>query len=196
MLQKNKIPFNLRCLVGNKLSYTTKIHLHLFENLLNILPIWDRNCFCPCCGIHMNHMFTVDYPKITDFLLPVQFPDNTHAVCPICGSYPRHRILAYYLKKKDMISKLRNKNVIYFAEENCMKLFMEKQGIHSKSADINGEADLYVNMENMPFDDSSIDVIICNHVLEHVGDYRRALHEVHRVITGGGNVSLHRSIKS
>ena len=40
--------------------------------------------------------------------------------------------------------------------------------------------------ENLPFDDNSFDVIMCNHVLEHVQDDRKVMSEFFRVMNKGG----------
>jgi glycosyltransferase involved in cell wall biosynthesis/SAM-dependent methyltransferase len=41
--------------------------------------------------------------------------------------------------------------------------------------------------ENLPFADGSFDLVISNHVLEHVPDRRRAVREMHRVLSPGGH---------
>jgi SAM-dependent methyltransferase len=54
-------------------------------------------------------------------------------------------------------------------------------------------ADLFANdvavkldVTEIPFDNETFDVIICNHVLEHVEDDRKALREFYRVLRPGG----------
>jgi SAM-dependent methyltransferase len=42
----------------------------------------------------------------------------------------------------------------------------------------------------MPFPDSSFDVVIANHVLEHVADDQQAVREIFRVLTPGGRAVL------
>jgi len=41
--------------------------------------------------------------------------------------------------------------------------------------------------ESLPFADGSFDLVISNHVLEHVADRRRAVREMHRVLSAGGH---------
>ncbi|MHB8528490.1 MAG: class I SAM-dependent methyltransferase [Caulobacteraceae bacterium] len=42
----------------------------------------------------------------------------------------------------------------------------------------------------MPFEDDSFDFVFANHVLEHVGDDRRAVGEIRRVLRVGGRAIL------
>ena len=39
---------------------------------------------------------------------------------------------------------------------------------------------------NLPFDDNSYDIILCNHVLEHIPDDTKAMQELYRVLKPGG----------
>jgi len=47
---------------------------------------------------------------------------------------------------------------------------------------------IYVAADSMllPFTDNSIDLVICNHVYEHVPDAERLFSEIHRVLVAGG----------
>ena len=47
-------------------------------------------------------------------------------------------------------------------------------------------ADLAFDLQEMPFEEDSFYVVLCNHVLEHVDDDRRAMLEIHRVLRPGG----------
>jgi SAM-dependent methyltransferase len=55
------------------------------------------------------------------------------------------------------------------------------------SADLEA-ADVQVHMDvtDIPFADGSFDVVVCNHVLEHVDDDLKALSELRRVVRPGG----------
>ena len=47
-------------------------------------------------------------------------------------------------------------------------------------------ATLHFDVQSIPMDDCSVDAVICNHLLEHVEDDRRAMRELYRVLHSGG----------
>ena len=55
------------------------------------------------------------------------------------------------------------------------------------TADLYKEADLKLDIQATGLADESYDIIICNHVLEHVDDFRLALKEMYRVLRNGGS---------
>ena len=47
-------------------------------------------------------------------------------------------------------------------------------------------ADLRFDVQNIPIEDNTYDTILCNHVLEHVDDDRKAIREFQRILKPGG----------
>ena len=47
-------------------------------------------------------------------------------------------------------------------------------------------ADVKADICALPFDDNSYDVILCNHVLEHIPEDTKAMQELYRVLKPGG----------
>ncbi|MDH4092448.1 MAG: methyltransferase domain-containing protein, partial [Cyclobacteriaceae bacterium] len=47
-------------------------------------------------------------------------------------------------------------------------------------------AKVKMDIHHIPFDESTFDVVLCNHVLEHVQDDIKAVAEIHRVLKPGG----------
>ena len=186
---------NMNFFISRNVPYTAKMKMHFLRNLPNICK--GKNVYCPCCGTKMNHMEKLDdkhYP-ITAYNRKwrnIANPNDAYAICPVCDSAPRHRILAYYLDSSGVLEHLRDKDIIYFTEERGMRFFLDKRGIRHKCANLNKEADplreadLYIDIQDMPFADNSVDAIFANHILEHVADYKKAICEVYRVIREGG----------
>lgn len=73
------------------------------------------------------------------------------------------------------------------APEQCfVKRFEELHDSGYVTADLASDARVQMDVQAIPFADESFDVVLCNHVLEHVDDDRRAMHEIHRVLRPRG----------
>jgi hypothetical protein len=102
-------------------------------------------------------------------------------------SLERHRLIWLYLKNKtDFFTA--PKRVLHIAPEFCfIKPFKKSKNLEYITADlISPWADVRLDVQNIPFPDSNFDVVICNHVLEHVDDDRMAMQEMLRVMKPGG----------
>jgi len=110
-----------------------------------------------------------------------------NALAPHSLSLERHRLIWLYLKDKtDFFTSA--KRVLHIAPEYCfIKPFKKLKNLDYVTADlISPWADVKMDVQNIPFPDCSFDVVICNHVLEHVDDDRKALSELLRVMKPGG----------
>ena len=145
--------------------------------------------YCPCCDTYLEHFVRGSFDKRPDLYNTNRYKDIEQAViCPVCGSLPRHRILTSWLNKnKDW---LKGKSILHFAQEKSIRLWMNRNQIKCTTADLYAPADLKINIENIYLDDASYDVIICNHVLEHVTDYKKALRELSRIIRSDGKIII------
>lgn len=140
---------------------------------------------CPCCGLKLRSFVAggyIDHPEVYN---PKRY-ENTRqdVICPACYALPRHRILAAWCEAH--IDELRCARILYFAPEYSMMLWMKRNGLTCTTADLNASADLRLDIQNTGLPDESYDAIICNHVLEHVDDFRAALREVYRILRRGG----------
>lgn len=78
--------------------------------------------------------------------------------------------------------------MLHIAPEICyIDRFEALKNLDYITADIESPlAKLKMDIHDIPLDDESVDVIFCNHVLEHVDDDKQALSEIKRVLRPGG----------
>jgi SAM-dependent methyltransferase len=110
-----------------------------------------------------------------------------NALCPQCLSLERHRLIWLYLKERT--SFFQNKlHVLHIAPEACFINRFEKiHGANYITADIESPlAKIKMDIHEIPFHENTFDVVLCNHVLEHVRDDIQAMKEIHRVLKPGG----------
>ena len=146
----------------------------------------NKTCYCPCCGLRFKAFRTGDHFEYPDFYDLSLFEGIRQDIsCPYCFSLPRHRILASWCEKNNAL--LKDRNILYFAPEKSMTMWMDRNGISYKTADLyDKETDLTLDIQKTGLPDASFDVVICNHVLEHVDDVMAALSEVRRILVKGG----------
>jgi SAM-dependent methyltransferase len=109
------------------------------------------------------------------------------AMCPGCLSLERDRAAWLLLTSApDWLG--RPLRMLHIAPERCLESRLrEPLGSAYVTGDLlRLDVDRRLSVEALPFDDQSFDAIICNHVLEHVADDRRALAELHRVLAPRG----------
>lgn len=118
---------------------------------------------------------------------------RNNVLSPSTLSLERHRLLWLYLEREtDFFSSGiidgRKKKVLHFAPEQCfLKRFKKLDHIDYTTTDLESPiADVKADICNLPFDDNSYDVILCNHVLEHIEDDAKAMQELYRVMKPGG----------
>lgn len=128
--------------------------------------------YCPCCG-YEGYFVTAKRNIGPDFR------------CPNCSSRPRDRQIAMWLQANNI--NLSGKNILHFAPE--WPLFRQLNG---RPGYVGGDiqkrrnANAIVNIENIDFPENHFDIVICNHVLEHVIDDQKAMRETFRVMRPGG----------
>lgn len=141
--------------------------------------------YCPCCNSRFVTFTDRGYKNRTDYFDPLRYEScRQDVICPLCLSLPRHRILSVWCEKS--IDKLRGKRILYFAPENGMVRVLKRNKIAFTTADLFNEADLKLDLDHIDQPDASWDVVFCNHVLEHVPDYKKALRELYRILKPGG----------
>lgn len=136
---------------------------------------------CPICGAHYRKFMPYGYTDAGS---------RENALCPSCLSLERHRLLWLWLKRASNLFDA-HPTVLHIAPEVCLMRRFRKlyKGCDERyiTADLESPlADLKMDIQAIPLADESVDVIFCNHILEHVADDRLAMREMYRVMRKGG----------
>ena len=110
-----------------------------------------------------------------------------NVLSPSTLSLERHRLLWLYLKNEtDFFTA--PKKVLHFAPEQAFyKLFRNLSNLDYTTTDLESPlANVKADICDLPFNDNEFDVILCNHVLEHIPDDTKAMQELHRILKPGG----------
>lgn len=110
-----------------------------------------------------------------------------NVLSPSTLSLERHRLLWLFLKKKTNFFSGMHR-VLHFAPEQAfLRRFRSMKNLEYTTSDLNSPlADIKADICDLPFEDDRFDVILCNHVLEHIPDDQRAMKEIFRVMKPGG----------
>lgn len=107
--------------------------------------------------------------------------------CPFCFSHCRERLVYQYLTQRTGILTQRMKVLHFAPERNIRAILQGARNLAYVTADIDSSwADEKIDVTAIPYADNSFDAILCNHVLEHVADDRKAMAELYRILKPGG----------
>ena len=110
-----------------------------------------------------------------------------NALAPHSLSLERHRAVWAFLQRKTSFFEAPLR-MLHLAPEYCyLTRFKNQTNLDYVTADLNSPwADHHFDCHDIPFEDESFDVVMANHLLEHVEDDRKVLREFHRVMKRGG----------
>ena len=165
------------------------ILVYYVKNLHKIVLRKKTPYFCPCCSHHLYAFNLAKFIEHPDKFNKTRYESiDQHLVCPFCGSIPRHRIISVWIENNQSL--LRNTKILYFAPEKSVMVCMKRNKIKVTTADLFQKADLKIDITHMPIPDNSYDFVFCNHVLEHVSDYNKALFELKRILKQNGKLII------
>lgn len=154
---------------------------------------WIGNHYCVICGHKIFSFFPYRGGAAALPLLMVSLKvigsNVDHFGCPYCGSHDRERHLLMYLRSCGLFDKLSSMSILHFAPEvNLSQMILDikpvlyiRCDLYSKAPDV-----ACIDMLNIPYPDKVFDLVIANHVLEHVSDDLKGLQEIRRVLKAGG----------
>jgi SAM-dependent methyltransferase len=166
----------------------------LFKFILNTIPrpllIRASYVIRPILALALKgSTFTdpIDGKSFRNFLPYGYGQQRNNVLSPSTLSLERHRLLWLYLKNEtDFFSA--PKKVLHFAPEQAFyKLFRNQKNLDYTTTDLFSPlADVKADICNLPFENDTYDIILCNHVLEHIPDDTKAMQELYRVLKPGG----------
>lgn len=133
---------------------------------------------CPICSSRYRRFMSYGYVT-----------SREDALCPHCLSLERHRMIWLWLGESSNLFEGYPRLLHIAPEVSLMRHFKRhyRDNKNYITADLESPlADMHFDVQNIPLEDESIDVIICNHLLEHVEDDRRAMAELYRILKKGG----------
>lgn len=146
--------------------------------LLGLLYL-GRGRECPVCGCRRRKFLPYGYVV-----------SRENALCPRCLSLERHRLLWLWMQRETDIADGRS-SLLHIAPE--VSLIRKFSSIYRHcperyvTADLESPlAKLHFDVREIPLADESFDIVICNHIMEHIDDDRKAMREVLRVMKRGG----------
>lgn len=134
-----------------------------------------------------NYTDPIDGRSFRRFLSYGYEKQRANVLSPSTLSLERHRLLWLYLKNEtDFFDK--ELKVLHFAPEQAFyRRFRKLNNLDYTTTDLNSPlADVQADICALPFQDNVFDVILCNHVLEHIPDDHQAMSELYRVMKSGG----------
>jgi SAM-dependent methyltransferase len=151
---------------------------------------------CNCCNAGYTR-FIPDYPSAENanaiYSNEVIAGYGENILCPNCLSTARERLIIALLKEE---FKITGKKILHFSPEKNIYNFLK---INNEIITADIEPLFYKSIDgkiknedatSLSFSNNSFDVVIGNHILEHIPDDKKAMAEIFRVLKPGGRAIL------
>ena len=144
---------------------------------------------CPFCGGRFARLMPggFNFPVLREKQVIGAGP-RENAVCPRCYSQDRERLVYLFLQAKQPEIFSEPRALLHVAPEPTLSAkFRACPRLKYLAADLDSHlADVQMDITAIGQPDASYDAIVCNHVLEHIPDDRKAMSELYRVLKPGG----------
>lgn len=152
--------------------------------------------YCPICKTYSKEFLKTgkSYPVLKE--KQIIGGGIRMSMCPVCKSIDRHRLTYLWLEKyfEEHNSQL---NVVHIAPERPLVKYLSSlpninyvRGDYFCPGYTYTKGTVHMDIMQLTLEDNSVDLFICNHVLEHVKDDIVAMKEIYRVLKHGGYAIL------
>lgn len=153
---------------------------------------------CPFCGYKSSRLgaFGFNHPVIS--AKEIVGSGLRRCRCYKCNAIDRERLIFAYLEHESQyFIKNTEVSILHVSPEKHLSSYLSKQNLseYIKGDLFVGRYSYPIDVVNMditeiPYSDNYFDLIICNHVLEHIPDDNQAMKELHRVLKPSGTAIL------
>jgi SAM-dependent methyltransferase len=141
---------------------------------------------CPFCGGRSESFlpFGLTSPVLRERTV-VGGGYRSNAVCPSCLSLDRERLVyLFLLHRTDLFAS--EARVLHVAPEGNLSETLSRRKVYVAADLMPLDGMIRIDITHIELPDAAFDVVICNHVLEHVPNDRAAMSEIFRVLRPAG----------
>lgn len=165
--------------------------VRLLYNHFRALSYFGLKYQCNICNGHFREFLPMGInKKVTNDIVGGGY---RFALCPRCRSTDRERLIYWYIiHKTNILNSSKSIKLLHIApERNLQKVFRASSKMEYINGDLNPLiAEEVIDITDINFENNYFDFIICNHVLEHVKDDKKATLELFRVLKPSGEAIL------
>ncbi|MFQ5334755.1 MAG: class I SAM-dependent methyltransferase [Flavobacteriales bacterium] len=154
--------------------------------------------YCPICDYKAKDLYPIgqDIPVLQK--KEVIGAGQRNGGCYKCNSSDRERLVyTYLINKLNLLEQPKDVKILHLAPEKHLSRVLLNFGFkHYVCGDLFIEEYSYpdyvqnMNVLSIPYKDNYFDIIICNHLLEHVPNDIEAMRELYRVLKKSGKAIL------
>jgi len=182
-------------IIGPKVIYDEAGNCCLSINRLNINPYLAYIFYmgfkykCPFCRKSFRKFLPrgFKFPVLKEKKI-IGAGFRLNCLCPFCLCRDRERLIFLFIKLRKLLDSERTIKLLHVAPEINLRKFIKKNSnVDYVDGDINVlRGKIKMDLRDIKYSDNYFDAIICNHVLEHIKEDRRAISELCRVLKPGG----------
>jgi len=152
---------------------------------------------CSVCGVSVSRFLPQGYGyPVLEELQVVGGMRKQADECPMCHSADRTRLIDLYTAHHSDLLSAPGRLLHIAPEPGLFEKWSKVATLDYTAADLDQkryrhiEKFVSMDLQASPLPDCTFDWIVCNHVLEHVPDDRKAMHEIFRMLKPGGTALL------